>query len=413
MAGNYLNDDIVIVDAARSIVGATNGSLKHYKAAVLGHHIVNGLLSRIEGRSSEFSRNQIKHFVIGLCIGSGIGQNLPRQITRLCDLTSVESAFVVNEMCASALEAIILGMNSLKLDEYPLVLAGGIEVPSATPYLITTQQLIDWKDKQVEEIQEMVVKSDVHDALWCRMFDVHTIVHAENTTEKWVKEKNLDSDLFRKEIDEYAVMSNERALKAIAEGAFKEEITTVSATSENDELPRKKGIEKYQRRQGTHFTPEGKYLTNLNSPPLANCASFILMMKYRESQRLGLEPLARILGCGKSGVEPRNFLLAQIPAIKNLLEKTGTRISDYDLMEINTAFGSQILINKMELGLDLDRVNCFGDCIALGHPVGAAGARLMTTLLYALKRCGKRMGLVSICLGGGNGIAIAVERLNQ
>jgi acetyl-CoA acetyltransferase family protein len=413
MAENYLNDDIVIVDAARSIIGAANGSLKYQNAAGLGHHIVNGLLSRIEGKTSKFSRNQIKHFIIGLCIGSGIGQNLPRQIARLSHLTAVESAFVVNEMCASALEAIILALHSLRLEEYPLVLAGGIEVPLASPYLITTQQLIDWKDKQVEEIQEMVVKSDMHDALWCRMFDVHTIVHAENTTEKWVKEKNLDPDLFRREIDEYAVMSHERALKATEEGAFKEELLIVSDASENDELPRGKSIEKYQRRQGTQFTPKGRYLTNLNSPALANCASFILMMKYREAQRLGLKPLARILDYSKSSVAPRNFLLAQIPAIKNLLKKTGTRIPDYDFMEINTAFGSQILINKMELGLDMDRVNCFGDCIALGHPVGAAGARLMTTLSYALKRCEKRLGLVSICLGGGNAIAMAVERLNQ
>lgn len=413
MDKHYLDNDIVIVEATRSILGSTTGSLKDFSAVALGQQVLSGLLCRIENKSKNFSRGQVCHLILGLCVGSGVGQNLPRQIARLCNMNNIESSFVVNEMCGSGLEAIILAAQSLQLDEYPLSIVGGIEVPSAAPYFITRAQLIEWKNKTVEEIQEMLIRADVCDALWCKMHDVHSVVHAENATQEWVKDNNIGPEKFKLEIDEYAVMSNKRALKAINEGLLKEEITPIPAVSENDELPAERKLNVLQRQIGTRYTPKGMFISNHNSPPPANAAVFMMLMKYKAALRLGLQPMARIMGYARAGVSPEKFLFAPIKAIKNLFKKTETVLQDYDLLEVNSAYGPQILFCKTELGLDLDKVNIYGDCIAYGHPVGAAGARLTTTLLYALKRKEASRGLVSICLGGGNAIALAVERVNQ
>ena len=210
--------------------------------------------------------------------------------------------------------------------------------------------------------------------------------------------------------DRYAVLSAERALHAIKSGYFKEEIVHIPETSETDEIPRVKKIDRLARLRGTHFTPDGIFLTSHNSPPLANGAAYMLLMDRSTAEKRNLKPIARITGYSRAGITPEDFILAPIKAVKSLLNKTATKISDYDLLEMNTSYGSQMLINKDELGLDMSKVNIYGDCIALGHPVGAAGARILTTLLYALKREGKSKGLASICLGGGNALAMAVER---
>ncbi len=406
---NLPDNDVVIIGSTRSIIGSVSGSLRNFKAVEIAHHVLNNLISGIEKSSPGFSKDFIRQFILGICVGSGIGQNLPRQIAKLSQITGLESAFIVNELCGSSLEAVILAFQSIKLGEYPIVIAGGVECMSAAPYLITAKQLIDWQDMRVEEIQTMVVKSDMHDALWCEMYDVHTIVHAEKTTGEWVKERGLDSEDLKYKIDEYAILSNERSCKAINEGVFKQEITIIPETSENDELPSVQKMEKLKKRRGTQYTPEGIFLSNRNSPPPANAAAFLMLMGRKEAARLDLKPMAKITDFGRAGVVPEKFLIAPVAAVKNLLKKTGTTISDYDLMELNTAFGSQMLINKEELSLDMDKVNIYGDCIALGHPIGAAGARLLTTLLYALKRNKKKRGLMSICLGGGNALALAIE----
>ncbi|MBI9099796.1 MAG: thiolase family protein, partial [Spirochaetaceae bacterium] len=301
-------------------------------------------------------------------------------------------------------------MNSIKLGEYPMVLAGGVEMPSASPFFITEDQLIDWRDKKVKDIQELVIRADVRDALWCSMHDVHTIVHAENTTASWVEKKGLNREEFKKAIDEYAVLSAERALRALKMGYFSHEIAPVEETEKNDEIPRIKKMSRLSRLRGTHFTPDGLFLTSHNSPPLANGAAYLLLMSRETAYGKKLKPLARITGYSRAGIRPEKFLLAPIKAVKKLLEKTETKISDYDLLEMNTSYGSQILINKDELNLDMNKVNIYGDCIALGHPVGAAGARILTTLIYALKNERKKRGLAAICLGGGNALAISVER---
>ncbi len=411
MAESYREDDVVIVEATRSIVGATNGSLGDMTSAQLGRHVVDGLLTRLERASHAFSRREVEHFILGNSVGAGSGQNLPRQIAELAGLGPVRTAFTVNELCGSSLETMILGTMSVRLGEQPLVLVGGVEAPSSAPYLITGKQLIEWQDMRVEEILPLVVKADVHDALWWPIGDAHAIAQAEETTEEWVAAHGLDAEEFKRAIDRYAIMSQERALSAVSAGHFNDELTLIPGTSEKDELPKRKNPELLAKRRGTHLTPEGRFLSYHNSPILANGAAFLMLTGFGRAKELGVEPLARVLGHGRSCVDPKRFLLAPVPAVRDLLTRTGTALGDYDLLEMNTAFGSQILIGRTELGLDMEKVNTSGDCIALGHPIGAAGARLMTTLLYALKRMRLRRGLVSICLGGGNAIAIGVERL--
>jgi len=411
-AGTYDSQDIVIVQALRSIIGSCGGSLRDLDAAHLGAHVAGELLSRLESDSPSFVRDRVPQLIVGLCVGTGTGQNLPRQIAALCGMGPVESAYVVNEMCGSSIEAVISAVCSIRAGDYSLVLAGGVESPSGAPFLISRKQLVEWRDRRVEEIQDLVVGADMYDALWCRMHDVHTIVHAEDTTREWAEAGRQDPEDLKRRIDEYAVLSNDRALKAVEEGIFREETILIPRTSGRDELPVKRKLAFLQKRQGTRYTPDGRFLTSWNSPAIADGAAFLMLMTYEKSRELGLEPMGRIRGYARAGVEPEKFLLAPPRAVISLLKKTGLAIGDFDLLEMNTAFGSQILMNQAELGLDMNRVNCWGDAVALGHPVGAAGARLLTTLLHALKRENRRLGLVSICLGGGNALALAVERLS-
>ncbi len=407
-----MENDIVIIGAKRSIIGSSSGSgsLNSLSAVELASFVIEDILQNVEKDGFHFSRDEIQSFISGICVGSNIGQNLPRQIMEKCRIGETETAFSVNEMCGSGLEAVILAYNSIRIGEYPMALAGGVEMPSATPFFITREQLIDWKDKKVEEIQDLVVRADVHDAMWCSMHNVHTIVHAENTTSEWVEKRGLDRENFKTAIDEYAVLSAERTLNAIREGFFSEETVSIPGASIIDEIPKIKKMSKLARLRGTHFTPDGLFLTSHNSPPMANGAAYLLLMTRETAERKKLKPLARITGYSRAGVRPEDFILAPVKAVNQLLEKTSTKIYDYDLLEMNTSYGSQMLINRDELELDMGRVNIYGDCVALGHPIGAAGARLLTTLVYALKRERKKRGLVSICLGGGNGLAMSIER---
>ena len=410
---SYRDDDIIIAGAGRSIVGSESGSLKDLPPVGVGAAVLEQILTRMETASAGFSRNQTGQIIIGHCIGAGTGQNLPRQIASRCGMDRIESAFVVNEMCGSGLESLILAARTISSDEYSVVIAGGIEMPSAAPWLITTRQLIDWKDRPVGEIQEDVVRSDMFDALWCEIHGKHTIVHAENTTAEWVERKKLDPAQFKLEIDSWAVESHRRAVEAGKEGRLRPEIVVIPGTSPDDELPRIQKLERLQKRQGTRYTPNGFYLSNQNSPPLADCAAFLVLMKYSAAREYGFTPLGRIIAFSRAGVEPEKYLLAPLLSTRRLLDMTGLGVPDFDLLELNSAFGSQMIINRMELGLDMEKVNIYGDCIAFGHPIGAAGARLTITLLSALSQRRKRLGMVGICLGGGNALSLAVERIGS
>lgn len=405
-----MSNEVAIVAANRTIIGTDNGSLQDLNAATLSIPLVDKMLCQLEKRESSFSRSLIEAFVSGICVESNLGQNLPRQILEGCGIEKTEAAFTVNEMCGSGLEAIFLGQSFVKSNEYPIVLCGGVEMPLATPFYLTKSQLKVWRDKKLEEIEDQLERGDLKDALWCSLHDVHTIVHAENTTSQWVQDKGYDPLTFKEQIDQYAMLSAERALSAIDKNHFSHEILFVSEADRKDEFPRVKKMNRLSRLKGTHFTPDGLFLTSQNSPPLGNGAAYLLLMKREKAEKLHIQPLAVITDYCRAGVDPKNFLLAPIDAVRNLLSKTSTSIKDYDLLEMNTSYGSQMLINREELDLPMDLVNVSGDCIALGHPVGAAGARIVTTLIYGLKRTGGKRGLASICLGGGNALAIAIER---
>lgn len=410
-SSQYETTDIVVVDAMRSIIGAINGSLGKLSPAELGAGTVSALLERLEKRFPQFHRSFVRQIILGNCVGAGIGQNLPRQLTEKIGMAPPESAFAINELCGSGLEAILLACQSLLLNEYPIVLAGGIECPSASPYLLRKEQVLAWQDKTLEEIEPYLTNAAEYDALWCATHDVHTIVHAEQTTNNWVSRHGIVPEKAKREIDEFAVSSNEKALKAIETNAFDDETAKFPFAFSHDELPKRKEIERLTKRKGTQYTPNGQFLTSHNSPQTANCAAFLVLTTGRVAREMELEPLARIFDFARAGVQAEDFLLAPIVAIKTLLKKTGTTLDDYAVLEFNPAFGSQMLFYQHELQPNMDRLNPLGDCIALGHPVGAAGARILTTLLHTLKREEQRLGMAAICLGGGNAIALAVERI--
>lgn len=408
--GGYGDEDIVVTAAKRSIMGSAKGSIKELESAKLGYYILDGLLRELEESSDHFRRSLVKKLITGQAVQAGTGQSLPRQIAALCSIPPLEAALTINELCGSSLEAVIMAIHSLQVGEYPLVLAGGVESLSTSPYLLRESELLKWQYRRVEELIPYLQRASLYDALWCRISEVHTIVHAERVTADWVKEQGLEPELFKAMIDRYAIESNERALKAVEQELLSDEIVTIPGGSAKDELPAPKKPALMAKRRGTRFTPEGFYLTNHNSPPPANCAAFLLLMSYRRAKELELEPLVRINGYFRGATEHESYLLAPIAAIRGLLERGKREIDDYDIMELNSAYGSQVPIMQRELGFEMAKVNIYGDSLAYGHPIGAAGARLLTTLIYALIREEKRLGLVSICMGGGNGIAIEVER---
>jgi len=409
MGSTFKDDDIVILSAKRSIIGSDSGSIKDVGAVDLSAHVLNNIFENLEKQSSGFHRSKIDYFVCGLSIGAGIGQNPPRQIANQVGLKNIPVAFAVNEMCGSGMQSIILGIQALRTGDSEMAIVGGTESVSMSPYLITAKQLVEWQDLRVEEIQTKVVRADVYDGLTCKIHDVHTICHAENCTQRWAKEKKLNPDDFKLEVDDYAFLSHQRALKAIEEHKFDDEMVLIPGTSERDELPSRKNIKIMNRRKGTQFTPDGLYLSNHNSPQLGNGAAFMVLTTYKKAKSCGLESMAKIVDYAKAGTSPEDFMLAPLAAMRQLFGRTQTNVDDFDYIESNSAFGSQMLINKIELGLDMDKVNVNGDCIALGHPIGAAGARILTTLLYTLIQNNKSRGLASICLGGGNGSAMSIE----
>jgi len=402
--------EVVIAGAKRSLIGTDSGALSPYGAVDTASAVIAYMLRELEERASLFRREEIKAFISGICVSSNIGQNLPRQIMERCSILKTETAYTVNEMCGSGLEAVIQGYNAIKSGEYPLFLVGGVEMPLATPFYLTRQQLVKWRDKKLSEIGEFLPRGDLRDALWCSIQDVHTIVHAENTTAKWVASRGYDRETFKVEIDKYAVQSSCRAVEAQEQGLFTEEIVPFPDSTVQDEFPRTKKLSRLARLRGTHFTPDGLFLTSHNSPPLGNGAAYLLLADRDYAEQKGLPILARITGYSRSGVAPEDFLLAPLHAVKKLLNEKEMTIEDLDIFEMNSAYGSQMLINKEELNLPMERVNIQGDSIALGHPVGAAGARILTTLIHSLIRVKGKRGLTAICLGGGNGLAMSVER---
>lgn len=392
----------VIVSAARTPIGRYLGGLASLSAPDLGAIAIRAALSR-----SNISPADVGNVIMGNVLQGGVGQAPARQSALKAGLPGTVSAVTVNKVCGSGLEAVMLAASSIKAGDEEVVVAGGQESMSNSPYYVYGYR------GGVKFGDQTMVDGLIKDGLWCSFCDVHMGTHADYTARK--------ACVTREEQDVFAALSHKKAIAAIEAGKFKAEIIPVEIVGrkgttvvDTDEGPRRDTTVESLAKLRPAFAGKDKSadltVTAGNASSLNDGAAALLVVSEQFAKDHGLEILARITGYATGGGEPQDLFFAPIVAVQKLMKKTGAKIGDYDLIEANEAFASQSIADARGLGWDDSRVNVNGGAIALGHPIGASGARLLTTLLYALKDRGKRTGLATLCLGGGNAVALSVER---
>jgi acetyl-CoA C-acetyltransferase len=390
--------EAVIISAVRTPVGKFLGALKGFKATDLGAIAVREAVKRAGVRADE-----VDEVIMGCVIQAGLGQNPARQAALRGGLPDAVSAVTVNKVCGSGLKAIMMAAQGVQLGDTDIVVAGGMESMSNAPYLLP-------KAREGYRLGHgTIVDTVINDGLWCAFDDQHMGCTGEVVSERF--------HVSREEQDEYALHSHRKASAAIKAGKFKEEIVPV-------EIPQRKGPpiifdtdepvrEDTSLESLAKLRPafkEGGTVTAGNAPGVNDGASAVIVTSRERARSLGVEPMAKIVGQATSGVEPKLVMMAPVEAIKKLLKKTGWSLSDVDLIELNEAFAVQAVAIIRELGLDAERVNVNGGAVALGHAIGQSGSRILTTMLYEMKRRDVHRGIAALCLGGGNAVAMAVER---
>jgi acetyl-CoA C-acetyltransferase len=389
----------VIVSAVRTPTGKFLGSLKDFTAPQLGAIVVREAVRRagIEPAS-------VDECIMGNVVAAGEGQNPARQAALNGGLHEHVAAMTINKVCGSGLKAVMLAAQGIATGDIDIAVAGGMESMSSTPYLLS----------RVREGLRMgngtLVDSMIHDGLWCAFDQCHMGMSGEHVAEHF--------KVGRAEQDTYAAESHRKAAHATSQGWFKDEIVPV-------EIPQKKGSpiafsHDESVRADTNvetlaglrpaFKKDGS-VTAGNAPGVNDGASALVVMAAEMAKNLGLTPMARIVGQATSGLAPKLVLMTPVEAVRKVAKKIGWDLKDVDLFEINEAFSVQMVAVLRELGIEPAKVNVQGGAVAIGHPIGASGARVLTTLIYALRRQGKKRGIASLCLGGGNGVALAIEAL--
>lgn len=388
---------VVIVSAVRTPMGSFNGIFSSVPATKLGSIAIAEALGRIN-----HPPDQVDDVSMGCVLSAGLGQAPARQASIGAGIPDSVGATTVNKVCGSSLKTVIMAAQAIALGEARVVVAGGMENMTRAPYLLE-------KARQGYRLGHAeLVDSLVKDGLW----DVYNKFHMGSGGELCAAKYRLT----RSELDDFALESYRRAREAVATGTFKQEIVPVDVpqrkagflTVTDDEEPNRVDLSKLRELKPV-FQEDG-VLTVGNSPSCNDGAAAVVVMAEEEAMHRGLAPLARIVGYAGAALAPEWFTLAPIEAIKLVLKKTGLAIGDIDLFEINEAFSAVSLAINRELGLDHKRVNVNGGAVALGHPIGATGARILTTLLYAMEARGSRRGLASLCIGGGEALAMIVER---
>jgi acetyl-CoA C-acetyltransferase len=388
---------VVIVSAARTPIGRFNGALAALSAPELGAAAVRAAISRIQ-----LDPATVDECIMGCVVSAGLGQNPARQAAIAGGLPSSVGALSINKVCGSGLKAAMLGAALIRAGEAHTIVAGGMESMSRGPYLLPQAR------NGYRLGHGQLIDSVVHDGLWCAFEDQHMGCAAE-----WIASTNR---VTRAQQDSYALRSHERAVASIDAGHFADEIAPLSVPGvkgqatlvSTDEGPRRDTSLAALAKLRPAFADPGS-VTAGNAPGLSDGAAALVLMSEERAAALGLMPLARIIGSAQAAVSPKEIFTAPTFAIQNLLDRTATVIDDYDLFEINEAFAAQVIANIRALSLDPDRVNIGGGAIALGHPIGASGARVLITLIHALRRSGGRRGIASLCLGGGEAVAMAIE----
>ncbi len=391
--------EAVIISAARTPVGKFLGSLKGFSATDLGAIVVRESVKR-----AGVAVEDVDEVIMGCVIQAGLGQNPARQAALRGGLLPAVSAVTVNKVCGSGLKAVMMAAQGIQLGDTDIVVAGGMESMSNAPYLIP-------KGREGYRLGNgVLLDAMINDGLWDAFNDYHMGCTGEIVSEKY--------DVSRAQQDEYALGSHRKAAAAIRAGRFADEIVSV-------EIPQKKGApvnfdtDETVREDTTldalaklkpAFKKDGGTVTAGNAPGVNDGASALVVTSLDRAKALGVEPLARIVAQATSGIEPALVMMAPVEAIRKVLRKAGWSIDEVDLIELNEAFSVQAVAIIKELGLDPERVNVNGGAVALGHAIGQSGSRLLTTMLFELKRRDAHRGVVSLCLGGGNAVALAVER---
>ena len=389
--------DIYIVGAARTALGSFLGSLKNFKASDLGGFVLKDALERA-GLSGE----DVGEVIMGNVVSAGGGQAPAKQALIKGGIPPTVNSFAVNKVCGSGLKAVWLGANSIWMEENEIVVAGGMESMSQAPHLT-------WGIRQGVKMGDVRMKDAmIHDGLWCAFDDQHMGLTGEVVAEKF--------GATREEQDVYAASSQERAVHAIEKGYLRDEICPIEIPQRKadpiifntDEGPRKgTTVEKLGKLRPV-FRKDGT-VTAGNASTLNDGAAALALASADAVKEKGLTPMAKIVGFTNNALEPELVMYAPKGAIEKLMANVGWSKEDVDLFEINEAFSSQLVVLIKELGLDRDKVNVHGGAVALGHPIGATGARIIVTLLYALKHRGLKRGIASLCLGGGDAVAAAFE----
>ncbi len=392
--------DIVIASAVRTAGGKFGGALKDVSAVELGARVIEEAVRR-----AHLSPNQVEEVVFGTGWQAGLGPNIGRLATVKGGLPHEVPAFTVNKRCGSSLRAITLAVQMIKAGDAEIVLAGGAENTSQVPYIA---QGARWGNRMGDSLLIDIMHKD---GFMCPLAGHLMGRTAETLVEKY--------NLTREEQDAYALESQNKAIRAMKEGKFKEETFPVEVPGkkgqpsifDTEEIPREDVTLEALAKLPPVFKKDGT-VTAGNSCALCDAAAAVVVMKATTASELGIKPLARVLSYAHVGVDPAVMGIGPVPAITKALQKAGLSLKDIDLIEVNEAFAAQILAVERELNWDRSRLNVHGGAIALGHPVGATGAKILTTLIYALKQRDKTLGLVSLCIGGGQGVAVVLERLN-
>ncbi len=386
-----------MLSAARTPIGKFLGGLSTVPATALGSVAIRAAVER-----AAIAPERVDEVFMGQVIQAGAGQAPARQAALGAGLPNGVGATTINKVCGSGLKAVMLAAASIRAGDAEVIVAGGMENMNLGPYLMPGARA-GYRLGNAE-----LVDATVHDGLWCAICDVHMGMHAERVAAK--------HEVSRDAQDEFAVRSHQRALAAMAEGRFADEIVPVEVPGkkgptivDTDENPRSDTSLEALALLKPAFQPEGGTVTAGNAPGITDGAAALVLASEATVASDGLKPIARISGYAQADVAPEWLFEAPIEGVRRLLTKLDLRLDEFDLIEINEAFAAQVLADGNALGFDWDRVNVNGGAIALGHPIGASGARVLTTLLYELRRRGGRRGLATLCLGGGGAVALAVE----
>ena len=393
-------EDVVIISAVRTAIGKFQGSLADLSATQLGAIVVREAVKR-----AGIDAAQVDECIMGNVLPAGLGQNPARQAALHGGLANTVGAMTINKVCGSGLKAVALAAQAIQTGNSTLVVAGGMESMSNAPYLLPQAR------KGYRLGNGQIIDSMVHDGLWDIYNDYHMGITGENVAEKY--------GITREQQDEFAVNSHRKAISAIKECRFKSQVVPVEVPArkkgdapilfDKDESPREDTTIDTLRKLKPVFKKDGT-VTAGNAPGTNDGAAALVVTSAGKAKELGAQPLARIVAQATSGVDPKWVMMAPVDGVRKLWQKTGWKANDVDLYELNEAFSVQALGVTRELGLDLERVNVNGGAVALGHPIGASGARILVTLLYEMQRRDVHRGIAALCLGGGNSVAMAVER---